>query len=214
MLSRAELIAERAIDSVVDVGANEGLFARRLRDEGFSGRIISFEPLSRAFVLLESASALDPDWECVRLALGATTGKKSLNVARNLASSSFLPMDRGLPEAEPRLAYIGREECSVSTLDALAADLFRARERLYLKLDVQGFELEVLRGAEATLDRVLALEAELSLTMVYEGAPLMDEVVAYLAERDYALLQTEPAYVHPRTRETLQVNGLFVRRSA
>lgn len=213
MLSRVELIAEQAIDTVLDVGANEGLFARRLRDEGFSGRILSFEPLSSAFVLLALASAADPNWECLRLALGATTGEAILNVARNLASSSFLPMDSGLPEAEPRLAYIGREECFLSTLDTLAPDLFQPEERLYLKLDVQGFELEVLHGAEATLDRVLALEVELSQTQVYEGGPLTDEVVSYLAERDYVLLRTEPAYVHPRTSEILQVNGLFVRNS-
>jgi FkbM family methyltransferase len=213
MKNRAELIAERAIDTVVDVGANEGLFARRLRDEGFGGRIISFEPLSKAFELLASAAAADSHWRCLRLGLAATTGEKTLNVARNLASSSFLPMDSELPKAEPRLAYIGREECSVSTLDALAPDLFLPEERLYLKLDVQGFELEVLRGAEATLDRVLALDVELSLTMLYEGAPLMDEVVAYLAARDYNLLETETAYAHPRTNETLQVNGLFVRDS-
>jgi len=213
MLGRAELIAERAIDAVVDVGANEGLFARRLRDEGFTGRIVSFEPLSSAFVLLALASAPDPKWECLRLALGATTGEATLNVAGNLASSSFLPMDRELTEAEPRLAYVGREECSLSTLDILAPDLFQPEDRLYLKLDVQGFELEVLRGAEATLEHVVVLDVELSQTQLYEGAPLMDEVVAYLAERDYVLLGTEPAYVHPRTGETVQLNGLFVRNS-
>ena len=213
MLGRAELIAERAIDAVVDVGANEGLFAKRLRDEGFTGRIVSFEPLSSAFVLLALASAPDPKWECLRLALGATTGEATLNVAGNLASSSFLPMDRELTEAEPRLAYVGREECSLSTLDILAPDLFQPEDRLYLKLDVQGFELEVLRGAEATLEHVVVLDVELSQTQLYEGAPLMDEVVAYLAERDYVLLATEPAYVHPRTGETVQLNGLFVRNS-
>ena len=213
MLGRAELIAERAIDAVVDVGANEGLFARRLRDEGFTGRIVSFEPLSSAFVLLALASAPDPKWECLRLGLGATTGAATLNVAGNLASSSFLPMERELTEADPRLAYIGREECSLSTLDILASGLFQPEERLYLKLDVQGFELEVLRGAEATLEHVLVLDVELSQTQLYEGAPLIDEVVAYLAERDYVLLGTEPAYVHPRTGETVQLNGLFVRNS-
>jgi FkbM family methyltransferase len=213
MLGRAELIAERAIDAVVDVGANEGLFARGLRDEGFTGRIVSFEPLSSAFVLLALASAPDPKWECQRLALGATAGEATLNVAGNLASSSFLPIDRELTEAEPRLAYIGSEECSLSTLDILAPDLFQPEERLYLKLDVQGFELEVLRGAEATLEHVVVLDVELSQTQLYEGAPLMDEVVAYLAERDYVLLGTEPAYVHPRTGETVQLNGLFVRNS-
>jgi FkbM family methyltransferase len=213
MLGRAELIAERAIDAVVDVGANEGLFAKRLRDEGFTGRIVSFEPLSSAFVLLALASAPDPKWECLRLALGATTGEATLNVAGNLASSSFLPIDRELTEAEPRLAYVGKEECSLSTLDTLAPDLFQPEERLYLKLDVQGFELEVLRGAKATLKHVVVLDVELSQTQLYEGAPLMDEVVAYLAERDYALLGTEPAYVHPRTGETVQLDGLFVRNS-
>jgi len=171
------------------------------------------EPLSSAFVLLASASATDPSWECLHLALGVTSGEATLNVAGNLASSSFLAMDTGLPEADPRLAYIGKEECSVSTLDALAPDLFEPKERLYLKLDVQGFELEVLRGAEATLDRVFALDVELSQTLLYEGAPLMDEVVAYLGDRDYVLLGTEPAYIHPRTGETLQVNGLFARNS-
>jgi len=214
MLSRTQLIAEQGIDTVLDVGANEGRFARRLRDEGFTGRIVSFEPLSSAFALLASASAADPKWECLRLALGATTGKATLNVAGNLASSSFLPMDSGLSQMDPRLAYTGTEECSLSTLDVLAADLFQQEERLYLKLDVQGFELEVLRGADVTLDRVHAFDVELSLTQLYEGAPLMDEVVAYLAERDYALLRTEPAYVHPRTHEPLQVDGLFVRNSA
>jgi len=213
MLRLAELIAEQGIDAVVDVGANEGLFAKRLRDDGFSGRIVSFEPLSSAFVLLASASADDPNWECVQLALGATTGEATLYVEGNLASSSFCPMDSGLPEAEPRLAYVGTEECSLSTLDVLAPDLFQPEEHLYLKLDVQGFELEVLRGAEATLARVLALDVELSQTLLYQGAPLMDEVVAYLAERDYVLLGTEPAYIHPRTGETLQLNGLFVRNS-
>jgi FkbM family methyltransferase len=213
MLGRAELIAERAIDAVEDVGANEGLFARGLRDEGFTGRIVSFEPLSSAFVLLALASAPDPKWECLRLALGATAGEATLNVAGNLASSSFLPIDRELTEAEPRLAYIGREECSLSTLDILAPDLFQPDERLYLKLDVQGFELEVLRGAEATLEQVVVLDVELSQTQLYESGPLMDEVVAYLAERDYVLLGTEPAYVHPRTGETVQLNGLFVRNS-
>jgi FkbM family methyltransferase len=214
MQNRGELIVKQAIETVLDVGANEGRFATRLRDEGFTGRIVSFEPLSSAFALLASASAADRTWECLRLALGATTGEATLNVAGNLASSSFLPMDSGLSEMEPRLAYTGTEECSLSTLDVLGPHLFQREERLYLKLDVQGFELEVLRGAETTLDRVLALEVELSLTQLYDGAPLMAEVVAYLAERDYVLLGTEPAYVHPRTNEPLQVDGLFARNSA
>jgi len=208
---RAELIAAHGIGVVVDAGANEGLFARRLRDEGYAGRIISFEPLSSVFVLLALAAADDPAWECHRLALGSAPGEITMQVAQNLASSSFLAVEDELRTAETRVATIGSEECSVTTLDIVATELFDPRDRLYLKLDVQGFELEALRGAAQTLEQVAVLDVELSATPLYRGAPSADEVVAHLADRGYRLLQTEPAYVHPRTHETLQVNGIFVR---
>lgn len=210
---RTELIAEYGIGVVVDAGANEGLFARRLRDEGYTGRIISFEPLARAFALLTSAARGDADWECHQVALGSASGNASLNVAGNLASSSFLPMKRRLRTLDRRLATIGSEECQVTTLDTLAPELLEPQDRLYLKLDVQGFELEALRGAKRTLEQVAVLDVELSERPLYRGAPSADEVVAYLGDRGYALLQTEPAYIHPRTHETLQVNGIFVRHA-
>ena len=208
---RAELIAKHGIGVVVDAGANEGLFARGLRDEGYTGRIISLEPLSSVFVLLALAAGDDPAWECRRLALGSAPGEVTLHVAQNLASSSFLAIEDELRAAEARVATIGSEECTVTTLDTLAPELFGPQDRLYLKLDVQGFELEALRGAERTLGQVDVLDVELSETPLYRGAPSTAEVVAYLAERGYTLLQTEPAYLHPQTHETLQVNGIFVR---
>ena len=211
MPSRTELIAEHGIGVVVDAGANEGLFARGLRDDGYAGRIVSFEPLSSVFVLLALAAGEDPGWECHRVALGSAPGETTLHVAQNLASSSFLAIDDELRAAEARVATIGSEECLVTTLDTLAPELFAPEDRLYLKLDVQGFELEALRGAEQTLAQVAVLDVELSETPLYRGAPPADEVVAYLADRGYALLETEPAYLHPQTHETIQVNGIFVR---
>lgn len=211
---RAELIAEHGIDVVIDAGANEGLFARGLRDEGYTGRIVSLEPLSSVFVLLALAAAEDPAWECRRIALGSAPGEITLHVAQNLASSSFLTIEDELRAAEARVATIGGEECFVTTLDALAPELFDPEDRLYLKLDVQGFELEALRGAERTLAQVDVLDVELSETPLYRGAPSAEEVVAHLGDRGYALLETETAYVHPQTHETLQVNGIFVRDAA
>ena len=211
MLGRARLATEQAVSVVLDVGANEGLFARRLRTDGYRGRIVSFEPLSHAFALLALASANDTNWECLELALGRSAGRKSLNVAENWASSSFLPMEQSLQKAEPRFAYIGMQDSTVAALDDLAGDLLQPDDRVYLKLDVQGFELEVLRGAEQTLDRVVALDVELSQTELYTGAPLMGDVVGHLADRGFELVGTEPAYRHPKTRETLQLDGVFVR---
>ena len=202
-----------AIDVVLDVGANEGSFGRALRADGYAGRIVSFEPLSHAYAKLERAAEADPAWQCMRVALGAQSGRAVLNVAGNWASSSLLPMKRRLRRADPRFAYVETEEVDVATLDELRPRFVQPNDRLYLKLDVQGFELEVLRGAEETLLQADVLNVELSLTRLYDKAPLLDEVVAELERRAFVLIQTEPTFVHPKTRKTLQVDGLFVRKA-
>jgi FkbM family methyltransferase len=198
---------------VLDAGANEGSFGRTLREEGYAGRIVSFEPLSHAYAKLERAAESDPQWECVRVALGAESGRAVLNVAGNWASSSLLPMKRRLRRADPRFAYVETEAVDVATLDDLRPQFLRPADRVLLKLDVQGFELEVLRGAARTLRQVAALEVELSLKRLYDGGPLMDEVVEYLDARGFSLVESEPTFVHPKTRKTLQLDGLFTRKA-
>jgi FkbM family methyltransferase len=201
------------IDLVLDVGANEGSFGRALRNEGYAGRIVSFEPLSLAYAKLERSAEADPAWQCMRVALGAQSGRAVLNVAGNWASSSFLPMKRRLRRADPRFAYVETEEVDVAALDDLRPRFVEPNDRLYVKLDVQGFELEVLRGAEETLVQADALDVELSLTRLYDGAPLMDDVVDYIGARGFSLIETEPTFIHPKKRKTLQVDGLFVRKA-
>lgn len=209
--ARIELIRRYRIDVALDVGANEGLFGQYLRGAGYRGRIVSFEPLSGAFAKLEVASARDPKWECVPTALGAFQGQATLNVAANWASSSLLPMEPRHSAAEPRTAYVGKEECSVVPLDDLLPKLLRPTERVYLKLDVQGSELDVLRGAERTLAQTDALDVELSLVPLYTGAPLFGDVVGNLDARGFGLVAIEPAFLDSATGVILQVNGLFAR---
>jgi FkbM family methyltransferase len=207
--ARIELLRGFPIDVVLDVGANEGLFGQYLRGAGYRGRIVSFEPLSDAFAKLETASTGDPKWECVLTALGAFRGHATLNVAANWASSSLLPMEPRHRAAEPRSAYVSKEECSVVPLDDLLPELLRPTERVYLKLDVQGSELDVLRGAELTLAQTDVLDVELSLVPLYTGAPLFGDVVGHLDAREFGLVAIEPAFLDAATGMILQVNGLF-----
>src|SRR5215831_3678983 len=77
---RMQLIEKYAIDLVLDVGANTGQFARQLRQYGYTGRIVSFEPLRAALLQLQTQAARDPAWEVWPYALGDTVTKQSLNI--------------------------------------------------------------------------------------------------------------------------------------
>jgi FkbM family methyltransferase len=205
------LARERDITVVVEVGSNKGGFVRQLRSGGYQGRIVSFEPLSQAFAQLEAASASDPAWECIQLALGSRAGTATINVSGNSVSSSLLGMKRRHEEAAPGSGFVGTESCAVATLDSLRDEVLQADDRVYLKLDVQGFELEVLHGAAATLEQVAAVDVELSLVPLYDGSPGVDDVLRYLDERHFGVVALDPGFVEKDTGCIMQVNGLFAR---
>lgn len=209
---RARLLAEGGFGLVLDVGANAGQFGRELRQNGYRKTIVSFEPLSAAYARLEEAASGDPDWQCKQLALGETSGPRPLNVATNEgASSSFLPMADELGSSAPSVTYEGVETVEVTTLDELAPDLFTGDEPVWLKLDVQGYELRVLEGATRTLPRLDAVELELSLVELYKGQPLFDEVLRVLQDAGFRTADVSPEFVHPATGRMLQANLVALR---
>ena len=208
--SRRQLLCERRIDVALDVGANAGQYALGLRAIGYRGRIVSFEPLSTAFAQLEETCADDPTWECRHVALGAEGGRATLNVAANSWSSSLLPTKTRLVAAKASTAFVDTEECDLVTLDELQEQLVDPNERVLLKLDVQGSELDVLLGAESTLQQVDVLDVELAVVELYEGAPLLSEVVQHLDERGFGVIAIDAGFVH-RNGSILEVDGLFAR---
>jgi FkbM family methyltransferase len=206
---RARLLAWKDVDAVIDVGANTGQFGMRIRAAGFRGRIVSFEPLPAAFEALSAATADDSRWDCHRLALGARAGRERLNVSADLEASSVLPMEDRHVRHCPASAYVGVETVRVASLDGLASRLLAEEDRLYLKLDVQGYELEVLRGSEEVLSRVALVEAELSLVPLYRGGPLYREVIDHLDQRGFQLVSVEGITEEPETGHMLQVDAVF-----
>lgn len=212
-VARRRLLEERAVGVVLDVGANEGQYGRTLRADGYAGRIVSFEPLSRAFDELRRRAAPDEAWTCHRLALGPRDGEAAVNVAGNSLSSSLLAMLPLHVEVAPASAYVGRETVQVARLDSLRGEVLGSDARAHLKLDVQGYEFEVLDGAAETLAHTETIESELSLDPLYEGQPLFVDVVGRLDREGFDLVALERAAVHPRTGRIMQLNGLFVRRA-
>lgn len=211
-MRRAGLLQALAIDVLLDVGANVGQYAQSARRMGYSGRIISFEPVSAVFEGLAKKANADPLWDAIQCGLGPSAGTAQINVAGNNAeSSSFLQMAKRTVEEAPRAAYVGSETVRVRALDDLTSELVRPSDKLWLKLDVQGFELAVLEGATRTLDQVLGLELELSLVPLYDGQPLVNEALGRVAAMGFQLIGVEEVFHDAAQLRSLQLNGIFER---
>jgi FkbM family methyltransferase len=207
-LRRPLLLRELGIRLVIDGGASDGSWAARLRQEGYSHRILSIEPYSASFAELERRAAGDDGWECRRVALAAAAGSGELHVAGNRQSSSLMPILPLQSELAPGTGEIGVEPVELARLDDLVAE---SAGPIYLKLDLQGGELAALRGAERTLEDAQAVEVELSTVPLYEGQPLLPEVLEFLAASGYRIIGLETAFRNRETGDLIQTNALLRR---
>jgi len=163
-------LQEFGIDLVLDVGANQGQFASAIRRGGYTGNIVSFEPLSDANSRLLQASDEDAKWDVYQCcALGDRNGEVEINIAGNSESSSILPMLESHLSAAPESAYLGKEIVPIKTLDETAGPYMKDKRAAFLKIDTQGFEWQVLDGARATLPHIQGILVQLSLVPLYEG---------------------------------------------
>lgn len=201
------------VDVVFDIGANSGQFATSLRGAAYTGRIVSFEPLSKPFSLLERRAAKDPLWHCRQTAVGDFDGTISINVAGNAgASSSVLPMMKTHEEAFPPANYIGTEDVSIQRLSSLLPEFLQPNDTYFLKIDVQGFEKQVLEGGRSTLDDGCAgMQLELSIVPLYEGGMLIHEALDLAHSMGFTLRGLVPGFTDLRNGKVLQVDGMFFR---
>jgi len=212
---RMRLVDDLAVDLVLDVGGNVGSYARQLRSGGYAGPIVSFEPMADAFEALSAMAATDGAHVCYRLALGAEAAERSLHVARMRAASSLLLPSEAMSRCEPGLVPVAEETVSVIRLDDLDDRHIAQAERILLKIDVQGTELDVLAGAKTALARVVALEMEVSLREVYRGQQNgLCDVLRFLGDSGLQCVWIERGYQHPVTRHMVQADLLCVRTAA
>ncbi len=199
------------INIVFDIGANTGQFASELREQGYTGKIISFEPLSQAYKTLVKHASDDINWIVhSRTAVGATMEDCiSINVAGNSVSSSILPMLETHINAVPDSQYIHTEQVSLITLDSILEQYTGLSDNFFIKIDTQGYEWAVLDGAPQALKKCKGVLTELSLVPLYEGQKLWIECIERLKNLDIKLYSIQPGFTEPKTGKTLQVDGIF-----
>lgn len=206
----AGLIQMQQVNMVIDVGANRGQFAGELREFGYSGRIISFEPLSTAHADLRIRARGDANWTIAeRTAIGAERGSVEFHISEDSVCSSILEILPPIVSAEPRARFTGSEMVPVNPLDDLVA--LAPNDRVLLKIDVQGYEMPVFEGAPKILKQCSGVLTELSLIPCYAGQALAGEMLGYLAAHGFDVWALEPVLHDCSTFRLLQMDGVFVR---
>lgn len=188
----AALLRYFDINLIIDVGANEGQFGKWVRGIGYTGRIVSIEPVSTAYNALQRSIAHDPKWTAMRLAIGREEGFLKIHVAENSVYSSALPRAQFLVESDDSSTYIRSEMVEQRTIDGILDSVSNIGDRILLKIDTQGFEREVLAGAVSSLPKLTGVLLELSFLALYEGEPLSKEMIETLGGYGFSLVSLQP----------------------
>ena len=205
------LLKRSKANLVIDVGAHKGEFALSVMRASNELSVFSYEPLPDVFMRLSQKAKWFTKWKVHNLALGSTSGKAYINVSENRTASSLLqPSGTGLRHAG--FETIQRVPIQIQRLDyVLRDDPCLDDYHIYLKLDVQGFELSVLEGTGNVLDRVVACQVELSLTELYENQASAYTVYSWLIQRGFLLYAVTNTLRDDRTGALQQIDGFFIR---
>lgn len=210
-----DLLKRHEVNLVIDVGANVGQYASELRNFGYTGRIVSFEPLVAAHALLQRNAARDDAWIVApRCAIGARSGEVTINVSENSVSSSVLPISETHVHSAPDSKYVKSEQTPLKMLDDATEAFLTPNDRVFIKIDTQGFESEVLDGANVILQRAFGLCVETSLVPLYIGQHLWLKIVERLEAAGWVLWDIRQAFSDPTTGQILQADLVFSRRIA
>jgi len=202
---------------VLDVGANDGAYAESLRKAvGYEGWIHSFEPLPGRREELERKAANDPRWVIHTCALGAESGEAEFNVTADDVFSSFLAPDAGQPTKYADSNRVSQKvKVKVSTVAEVLPEILQTcgGGAVYLKMDTQGFDMQVFAGALPALSHVVGLQSELAFRTIYAAAPDWKAMLAAVEKQGFL-----PSFFLPisfdQDLSILEADGIFVRAAA
>ncbi|MFN6962558.1 MAG: FkbM family methyltransferase [Pyrinomonadaceae bacterium] len=200
-----QLLTALNITCVIDVGANRGQFALDLRSIGFSGKIVSFEPVASVYEELTAVMGRDANWQGFNFALGSENGTMQINVGKNSQLSSL----NDFREAE----HMERvETIEIRRLDSMWDSIFNdhSEDRFFLKMDTQGFDHEVFAGAEGCIDRFQGLMSEVTLIPLYKSTPRYLESLAMFEKAGFSVCSLTPVFRKP-SLEVVEFNCMMRR---
>ena len=210
-LTLRRILQSAMISHVVDIGANIGQFGVDLREVGYKGSIYSFEPIPEAFLLLQKRASRDHDWSCFESAIGESNTKKLLKISGNSGlSSSFLEMHPNHMVNFPSSKFVDQVEVTVRKLDDVVSNMDIDFSSTLMKIDAQGFEIEILKSFNH-LKQIPLYLLEVSFKPLYEQSPIFGDIIIFFDRFGYDVEAIHPSLIS-KTGEILQADLLFRNR--
>ena len=203
------------LNKVLDVGANVGQFADSLFDYGYDGEVVSFEPTSQAYATVSAKAQKNKNWHVAdKCAIGDSDGEIEINISDNTAFNSIKEIKEQYASYNSQSAISNKENVAIFRLDSLRGKYFNERDNLFLKIDTQGFEKEVLQGAEESLKIVKGVKIEVPLVSVYEGVEWhMVDFINFFDEKGFKCISTAEVSVDRRTGVVYEVDMIFLKEN-
>ena len=208
---RKKLLHHFGITKILDVGANTGQYALELRKINFEGDIISFEPIISVFKELKNNLSNDIKFTPKNFALGDKNETKIINIAKNFASSSFFERTKYMEENAKQTEYVSEEKVQIKILDDFYDTICKPSDVVFLKLDTQGYEKNILNGSLESLKKIKGIQIELALKPTYVGAPDFKEIFTIIENLGFKLYSLEDGFEDPVTGQLLEMDGIFFR---
>lgn len=207
---RYNWLIKENISTIIDVGASEGRFATKARELFPEAIIYSFEPIPRSYQKLIKKFNSDKNFKAFNTALGNAIGELEFNQNEHIGASSFLEISKLQIDAHPYTQNYSKIKVAVDKLDNLikASDL---TPNIILKLDVQGYEIEVLMGAERLLKHIKFIYSEVCFNELYEGQSLFDDIIYFLRGKGYRIAGIENISQSLKDGIFLNADVFFVR---
>ncbi|MEX1116979.1 MAG: FkbM family methyltransferase [Akkermansiaceae bacterium] len=197
-------LALHEIDIVLDIGANDGRYATEIRDAGWAGKIVSFEPQPAVFERLKQRMTGDSTWSGHQIGLGNENSSLTLNAYGMDVLSSFL--QKKIDDQE-----VTKIQVPVKRPEDILDGVLDGRKRPFVKIDTQGFEMEIIRGFGSRAKDIVGWQIELSVEPLYEGQPMMEEVISIMRANGFSLWRILPGLRDPATLQAFELDGIFFR---
>lgn len=215
-MRNAAILNDLGIKYVLDVGANTGQFAESLFDFKYGGKVISFEPVLKCHnALLKRAKKNRNHIVAERCAIGDADQKIDINVSDDSVFSSVLRIKDDHTKLRPKARIVRQETVNLYRLDSIIDKYIpESSESILLKIDTQGFEYQVLSGANKTIERLAGIKIEIPLQTIYNDTSFtFFEVVEYMKSNGFVPYNFNTEGVNLKTGRVFTIDGTFIRKS-